>query len=209
MDRGSYISTQDALGQWSLLALDLGQVEWDDRSNEELVSRVFAAAPLWLRIANFYQRSISVLKLLPPGQLVSWKLEHWGAQTPFERIPRSPNVQLPRYVEELSALGHTVRPYTFTARNRELLLNDIPALQDFSMDVVPIAQRPSGGGNTRATVRKELGLGRSDTLLGAGGLLHPAKGIDEIAEWFLRNVEDTAVQLICRVITDRDNDTEE
>lgn len=182
--------------------LELDDVEWNGRDVDELVHAVRATSPMWLRIANFHGRSIALLRRLPPGQLVVWKLEHWGAETPFERVPRSPGVDPVSYVDELLALGHRVVPYTFSDYNRHLLRFDVPSLPD--PHVVPVALQEAVPSGARTPVRAQLGIGTDENLLGAGGLLHPAKGLDEIAVSFLRGRLGTDRHLLMTVIPDDD-----
>ncbi|MGH3623997.1 MAG: hypothetical protein ACRDQ5_19775 [Sciscionella sp.] len=163
--------------------------------------------PLWLRIANFQQRSLSLLRLLPRGQMVLWKLEHWGTETRFERIPASPGINLTAYADLLLGMGHRVFPYTFTERNRDLLHREVPSLRRTKMAILPIAQKTPAAEATGDTVRSCLGLSDEDTLLDAGGLLHPAKGIDELVDWFARTNRDPRMHLLCSLIPD-DGQTE-
>lgn len=46
-------------------------------------------------------------------------------------------------------------------------------------------------------------------MLGAGGLLHPAKGIEEIVESFLRSSRDPRTHLMCSVVPDDTGETTE
>ncbi|GHF54350.1 hypothetical protein FHX82_006854 [Amycolatopsis bartoniae] len=194
--------------QWQLLALEFDQIR-DLRTDEEIAESLAQENPLWLRISNFFQRHLSVLRHLPPGQLVLWKLEHWGNSTTYDRVPTSPGTQPMSYTKELLDLGHRIHPYTFTERNRLLLHEDIPLLCDLDVGLVPIAQKTPAEDASGATLRARLNLGPSDTLLGAGGMLHPAKGIDEIAVWFLRTVRDPGTHLFCCVIPSEPGLTED
>ncbi|GAA4525553.1 glycosyltransferase [Amycolatopsis samaneae] len=194
--------------QWQLLALEFDQCVRDARSDEEIAAGIAQESPLWLRISNFFQRHLSVLRHLPPGQLILWKLEHWGNSTPFDRVPASPDAIPANYTKELLDLGHHIHPYTFTERNVELLHGDVPPLGELDFGIVPIAQKVPAENASRAMIRDSLNLGPADTLLGVGGMLHPAKGIDEIAEWFLRTVPDPGVHLLCCVIP-TEGETEE
>lgn len=72
-----------------VLVRELDHIEWEERTDSEVAAELLRDRPLWIRISNFYWRNISLLRLLPPGQLILWKLEHWGADTPFERVPAS------------------------------------------------------------------------------------------------------------------------
>jgi len=195
--------------KWELLALEFDQVGGDNRRDEEIAESIVAESPLWLRISNCFQRHLPILRNLPPGQLILWKLEHWGNSTPFDRVPVSPNVHPHTYAEELLSLGHRIYPYTFTERNIDLLRNDIPPVRDLDFGIVPIAQKAPVDGASRDTLRTRLNLEQEDTLLGAGGMLHPAKGIEEVAVWFLRHVQDSRTHLVCTVIPIEENQTEE
>lgn len=197
------------MGNWNILALEFDQLGRDPRPDEEIAEGIAKESPLWLRISNLFQRHLSVLRHLPPGQLILWKLEHWGDSTPFDRIPMSPDAHPASYTKELLNLGHLVHPYTFTQRNRKLLHQDIPLLRELDFGIVPIAQKVPVEGASHESLRASLNLDAGDTLLGAGGMLHPAKGIDEIAVWFLRNIQDPKTHLLCCVIPDEPGVTEE
>ncbi|ATL69934.1 glycosyltransferase family protein [Nocardia terpenica] len=195
--------------QWQLLALEFDQFGWDVRTDEEIAKSIVEESPLWLRISNCFERHLSLLRHLPPGQLILWKLEHWGNSTTFDRVPVSPDTNPQSYTKELLSLGHRIYPYTFTERNRDLLHHDIPQLCDLDFGIVPLAQKAPVEGVSRTTLRNRLNLDSADTLLGAGGMLHPTKGIDEIAVWFLRNVQDPRTHLLCCVIPFEDGVTED
>ncbi|MFF9003577.1 hypothetical protein ACF1GW_38340 [Streptomyces achromogenes] len=195
--------------QWEILALEFDQCVQDSRSDEEIAAGIVRESPLWLRISNFFQRHLSVLRHLPPGQLILWKIEHWGNSTTFDRVPASPDAIPGAYTKELLDLGHRIHPYTFTERNVSLLHEDIPLLGELDFGIVPVAQKVPVEGVSRATIRDRLNLDAADTLLGVGGMLHPAKGIDEIAVWFLRNVPDPRTHLLCCVIPFEGDETEE
>lgn len=183
-----------------LLAMDFDHVEWDERSDRQILDSIHQVGPVWLRMANFFERSLRILKALPPGQLVLWKLEHWGATTPFDRVPASSGVNAHSYATELFDLSHRVVPYTFTSEAREMLVRDVPALLSEEIAVIPVAQKKPVAGETRNEVRMRLGVRADDLLLGCGGLLHPAKGLDELAVNFLRSCGDRKIHLLCSAI---------
>lgn len=184
-------------------------MEWDSRTEAEILEDLQADPPMWLRIANFFDRNLTLLRLAPPGQLVLWKLEHWGASTTFDRVPASPGLNMQAHVAEMLELGHHLFPYTFTEGNRSLLVGDIPQLSRAVIDVVPIAQKPVAAHGQRDSSRSRYRLGVDDVVLGVGGLLHPAKGLDEIASWFLRSCPDPRFHLLCSVILDDEDLTVE
>ncbi len=49
-------------------------------------------------------------------------------------------------------------------------------------------------------MRRRLGIPVGDTVFGAGGLLHPSKGIEEIVAGFLRSGSDVRTHLLCSAI---------
>lgn len=196
-------------GDWKVLAEGYDHVEWENQETlEAIASHVRQDRPLWLRVANFYEGNLAFLRLLPPNQLVLWKIEHWGSDTTHDRIPASPSMDFPAYIKRIQSLGHSIHPYTFTERNRELLYGDVPELRDMGLDILPVAQKePIEQLGARQQIRDRLGIGPSDTLIGAGGLLHPTKGIDEIVTWFLNTVTLPNIHLFCSVV-DEDEQSE-
>jgi hypothetical protein len=179
--------------------MEAEDLEWDPRTDDEILGEIGQRDPVCLRIANFGRRGLRVLKDLPAGPLLVWKLEHWGAATPFERLPASPGLDANSHTEELLSLGHTVVAYTFNEANRELLYDDVPCLRRSGIAILPVAQKRAPGG-PRVDVRSGLGLTGAEFLFGCGGLLHPAKGIEEVAVGFLRTCRDPSVHLACSVI---------
>jgi glycosyltransferase involved in cell wall biosynthesis len=177
----------------------LDHIEWDTRDLDE-VARMSEAA-LWLRCANFFDRSLDLLRTLEAPRLVLWRLEFWGTDTPFDQFPTSAGVDPARYAEEMLGLGHRVVPYTYTEWNRRHLVDRIPALANLQIHVLPIAKKPPAPVKP-GTVRRQFGIPPADTVFGTGGLLHPAKGIDEIVGGFLRSRGDTRTHLLCSVIPD-------
>lgn len=166
-------------------------------------------APLWLRVANFFDRPLQVLRLLEPPQLVVWKLEFWGTQTPFDRVPASAGIDPARYAEELLSLGHYVVPYTFNTWNRQRLLEMVAPLRQRAPALLPIAQKPAVPSPGRTATRRSFGVGPGETLVGVGGLLHPAKGIEEVVEGFLATYPDPGARLLCSlVVEDGDQDAQ-
>lgn len=173
-------------------------MEWDPRATEAIAEETCGLRPLWLRIANFFGRTLDVLRRLPPGQLVVWRIEHWGLDTPFDRVPASVGLDPATYVDDLLNLGHTVMPYTYTAPAREALKDDVPSLPD--LDVVPVALKPPVLGAGRHATRAKFGISPAAIVLGGGGLLHPAKGLNEIATSFLRAGLGPDVHLLMSVV---------
>lgn len=189
-----------------VLVRALDHVEWDPRSLEEIEG--FARRPLWVRIANFFTRSLELLRVLEPPRLVVWKLEFWGTDTPYDRFPASPGVDPAAYARELLDLGHHVVPYTYTEWNRRHLLAEVQALAQNHVHVLPVAQKPPVAVAPGAA-RRRFGIAGVDVVLGAGGLLHPAKGIEEIVDTFLCSSRDPRTHLLCSVVPDDTGETTE
>lgn len=194
------------MADFSVLIRDFDDIEWRPRSDEMLRADLSDHRPLWNRLANFYERNLSFLDLLPPGRLVLWKLEHWGGSTPYDRVPMSPGVLPNEYAERMLASGHRIVPYTFTERNVRLLKFDLPALAGVEIPVIPIAQKKRAFDPVVLELRSRFGIARSDRLLGVGGQLDPTKGkgLDELVCWFLQGNMDAHTHLLCTVIPSRD-----
>jgi hypothetical protein len=74
------------------LMIGLDHVEWDPCAVDDIAERIRGMRPCWLRVANFFDRTLKVLRLLDRPQQVMWKLEFWGTDTPYDRVPASPGV---------------------------------------------------------------------------------------------------------------------
>lgn len=207
MTRRGETARSGAAGAACPLLAGLDHVEWDAREVAEIAAAIRRERPLWLRAANFFSRTLELLRLLDRPRLVLWKLEFWGMDTPFDKVPASPGVDPAGYAEELLSLGHHVVPYAFNTWNRERLVAMVPALERRSPALLPVAQKPAVASQSRGAVRRRLGLGREDVLVGAGGLWHPAKGIEEIVRAFLRTWPDPRAHLLCSLVVEDEEDT--
>ncbi|WP_433655061.1 hypothetical protein ACQPW1_29565 [Nocardia sp. CA-128927] len=184
---------------WERLASSYDDLEWNRRTDQEIYLEIQRQRPMWLRIGNFYRRNLSLLRMLPPGQLVLWKLEHFGDDAANAvRMLISSGLQPESFVAELFASGHTIVPYTFTTTGRDNLVRDVPLLRTMDIQILPLAHNMLIRRAGRTELRASLGLGEDDILVGAGGRLFPEKGIDEIATWFLRQRIDA--HLLCSAI---------
>lgn len=123
------------------LILGLDQVQWDPRTLDSIVAEIERERPLWLRVANFFDRTLELLRNVRTPQLVLWKLEFWGTDTSYDKVPASPGVDPARFTEEMLALGHRVVPYTFVEWNRPHLIDLAPALGHVGVHVLPLAQK--------------------------------------------------------------------
>jgi hypothetical protein len=186
----------------------LDHVEWDTRPVNEIVDEIRETRPLWLRTANFFDRTLDVLKGLDRPQLVAWKLEFWGTDTPYDQVPASAGVDPAAYAEALFALGHHVVPYTFNGWGRERLSALVPALKHRPVALLPIAQKAPVACESRESLRRRLGVAPDALLVGCGGLLHPAKGIEEIVGCFLCGFPEPTAHLLCSVVIEDEEDTE-
>ncbi len=186
----------------SPLLHELDVVAWDPRGTAAVIDELRTTPPVWVRIGNFFRSSLEVLRALPPGRLVVWKLEHWGEDT-AHRLMASTDVDPENYVRELMGLGHRVVAYTFSEVNRRLLRADVPELPE--LHVVPVALKEPVSGDGRAAVRAALGVGGRELLLGAGGLLTRGKGLDELAVGFLRGELGDDVHLLMSIVLDTDH----
>ncbi|MBI1759291.1 MAG: hypothetical protein HYR62_08715 [Actinobacteria bacterium] len=175
----------------------------------DIAMAVRTGHPVWLRVANFFDRTLELLRELEPPQLVLWKLEFWGTDTPFDKVPASAGVDPAAHAEELRSLGHHVVPYTFSDWSRDRLSAFVPPLKGWPVAVLPIANKRPVAGQSREIVRARFGVGHDDVLVGAGGLLHPAKGVEEVVEGFLRTWPDPGAHMLCSLVPDGKEDTED
>lgn len=180
----------------------LDHLEWDTVPIVDVVADIDRARPVWLRIANFMSRSLELLRVLDKPRLVMWKLECWGTDTPFDRVPASPGVDPTAYARELLSMGHRVVPYTFNPWNRVRLRDLVPELRRRDVMLLPIALKPAVAAPGGTAVRRRFGIPEGSLLAGAGGLLHPAKGIDEVVEGFVRTFPDRDAHLLCGLVVE-------
>jgi len=164
---------------------------------------IAAADPYSLRVANFFTENLELLKALDSPRTVLWKMEFWGTETGGEQLPRSDGVDANAYVREMMATGHDIVPYTFTAWGRERLVSVAPTLGDHVVELLPVAQRPPTPHGQRFTLPGAADPG-SVPLVGCGGLLHPAKGIEEVVAGFLDAYPDERAHLVCALVVEDD-----
>ncbi len=184
----------------SRLILELDHIEWDQRSTSEILAEITATRPLWLRVANFYQRTLEILDRLPPSQLVLWRVEYWGRDKRFPQVPSSDGVDLISYANQLMDLGHRIVPYTYLAWNRQYLIDLVPPLAGRPFHLLPVAQKPTAPVPDRAAVRDALELPRDAFVYGVGGLNHPAKRIEEVIAAFVRSCPEQERWLLVSLI---------
>lgn len=189
------------------LLMRLDHVEWDPRPVGDIIGEVRERQPLWLRAANFFDRTVEVLRNLDRPQLVMWKLEFWGTDTPYDQVPASADVDPAAYAEELFALGHHVVPYTFNAWGRDRLASLVPAVGCRLGVLLPVAQKTAIASESRDSLRQRLGVPPGATLFGCGGLLHPAKGLAEIVGSFLLGPPEPGAHLLCALVIEDEEDT--
>jgi hypothetical protein len=189
------------------LVMGLDHVEWDPRTVGEIADGIRRVRPLWLRAANFFDRTLEVLRRLERPQLVAWKLEFWGSDTMYEQVPASAGVDPAAYAEDLLGLGHHVMPYTFNSWGRDRLSSLAPVLKRRSVALLPIAQKRPVVGESRESLRQRLDVGPDELLVGCGGLFHPAKGIEEIVEGFLRGFAGPDAHLLCGLVVEDEDET--
>jgi glycosyltransferase involved in cell wall biosynthesis len=184
------------------LLLELDHVGYGERPLDEIVALVSRQQPLWIRVANFFTPTFELLQALPRPTLVYWKLEFWG--TDLDQFPRSDGVDPARFAEAVLRLGHHVVPYTFNEWNRAHIVSRIPVLAAHGLRVQPIAQKPLVPETAaRDALRARFGATPDDTVFGVGGLLHPAKRIEEVVAAFLRAPDDDRKRLLVQVIADQ------
>src|SRR5690606_37257837 len=58
------------------------------------------------------------------------------------------------------------------------------------------------------SLRRQLGVAPEALLVGCGGLLHPAKGIEELVERFVRGLPEPTAHLLCALVIEDEEDTE-
>jgi hypothetical protein len=195
-------------GQPLIMALD--QVEWDERPVGQIADSVRQTQPYCILVANFFPKTIEVLRELGSDpQVVLWKMEFWGRDTPYKQIPGPDGTDPDLYVKRIAATGHRVVPYTYNEWGRDRLLALAPALAEHTVEVIPIAQKVPVSGVGAEAVRRTFGVGPGQALVGCGGLLHPAKGIEEIARSFLSDFPDQDAHLLCSVVIEEDAVTAE
>lgn len=135
-------------------------------------------------------------------------LEPFAVRGPSDLEPASPRVDPVAFADELFALGHHVVPYTFNEWGRERLSTLIPALRRRPVALLPIAQKTPVASESRKSLRGRLGVTPDVLLVGCGGLMHPAKGIEEIVERFLRGFPNPTAHLSCALVVEDEEDTE-
>ncbi|MEU7040750.1 hypothetical protein AB0A77_06790 [Streptomyces varsoviensis] len=183
------------------LILPLDHAQWDRRSVADIVADAVAADPVWLRIANFHRRPLELLKRLPPGARVLWKLEFSGYAEGCPVVPASRRIDPREYAEEVLSLPHHIVPYTFLEWNRAELLRLYPALRQRPLHVIPIAQKTPLGRTGRQAIRDMYGIPAGDFVYGAGGNeLHPGKRVGEVVEAFLETCTDPSTHLLCTLV---------
>lgn len=164
---------------------------------------VAAADPYSLRVANFFTEDLDLLRALDRPRTVLWKMEFWGTETGGEQLPRSDGVDADAHVREMMSTGHDVIPYTFTAWGRDRLVSVAPTLGDHVVELLPIAQRPPAVPGQPFTLPGAADPGNVP-LVGCGGLLHPAKGIEEVVAAFLDAYPDERAHLVCALVVEDD-----
>ncbi|MGH3168760.1 MAG: hypothetical protein ACRDN0_23125 [Trebonia sp.] len=140
-------------------------------------------------------------------QVVLWKMEFWGTDTPYEQLPRSAGIDPDLYVKQIFATVHRIIPYTFNPWGRDRLRAAAPALREHNVELLPVAQKNPVDGRGDAGVRHSIGLNETQALVGCGGLLHPAKGIEEIVQSFLADFPDPDAHLLCSLVIEEDEET--
>ncbi|MEV0264699.1 hypothetical protein AB0I49_25620 [Streptomyces sp. NPDC050617] len=183
------------------LILPLDHAQWDRRSVAEIAADAGEADPVWIRIANFHRRPLEVLKHLPAGARVLWKLEFSGYAADCPLVPASRGIDPHEYIEEVLSLPHHVVPYTFLDWNRDELLRLYPALRKRPLHVIPIAQKRPVARIGRQAIRAMYGIPAGGFVYGAGGNeLHPGKRVGEVVEGFLETCTDPNAHLLCTLV---------
>ncbi len=183
------------------LILPLDHAQWDRRPVAEIAADAVDADPVWMRIANFHRRPLEVLKQLPAGARILWKLEFSGYAADCPVVPASRSIDPAEYIEEVLSLPHHVVPYTFLDWNRAELLRLYPALRKRPLHVVPIAQKTPIGQIDGQAIRDLYGIPAGDLVYGAGGNeLHPGKRVGEVVEAFLATCTDPRAHLLCTLV---------
>ncbi|MGH3280526.1 MAG: hypothetical protein ACRDNW_15495 [Trebonia sp.] len=192
------------------LMMALDQVEWDERPVGQIADSVRRTQPYCILVANFFPKTIEVLRELGSDpQVVLWKMEFWGRDTPCKQIPGPDGTDPDLYVKRIATTGHRVVPYTYNEWGRDRLLALAPALAEHPVEVIPIAQKVPVSGVGAEAVRRIFGVEPGQALVGCGGLLHPAKGIEEIVGSFLSDFPDQDAHLLCSVVIEEDAVTSE
>ncbi|EDN71331.1 hypothetical protein BGP_0800 [Beggiatoa sp. PS] len=144
--------------------------------------------PQWLLVGNFTGQIFDVLAGIPPSIHLYWKLEYLGNEyQPFLFDPSTCFLP-PEFTEKMLRLEHHLALYTFNNWNRKNILVCFPHLSRLDFHLQPVAQKPIimvDKNNDAHNLRHKLNIGHSDVLFGVAGLLHEAKGIDEIIQGFI------------------------
>lgn len=177
----------------------------DGPATADLVAEIMLAQPMWLRVTDFFQRTLDVLERLPNTTHVLWRIGHRGAAPGVVPLAGSPGVDPARYAETLLGSGHQVVPYTFIAGNISPLIRLAPALHDVGLRLLPLAQQEPAIGAGREAARRTIGIVNSATLYGVAGTLDPAKGVAEVVEAFARTCHDDNSWLLVSVVVDDDS----
>lgn len=199
------MSTEDYKRRQTIYGID--HIEWNPEPIAEVAREIEAADPYCIRAANFFTRTLDLLGALSEPRVVLWKMEFWGTDTPYEKVPRSENIDPDTYVKEIMASGHHVIPYTFNTWGRDRLYSVAPSLRDHTVELLPIAQKPPGARDHTIDLRSGIGIDRDCQLVGCGGLLHPAKGIEGVVESFLASYPDPHAHLMCALVIEEDEET--
>lgn len=184
-------------------------MEWSPEPTAKLARSIESADPYCIRVANFFTRTLDLLTALAEPRIVLWKMEFWGAETPYEKVPRSENVDPDTYVKKIMATGHCVIPYTFNVWGRDHLYSIMPSLRAYTVELLPIAQKAPDTRSPSRSLRSDIDVDNDCQLVGCGGLLHPAKGIEAVVGSFLANYPDPDAHLLCALVIDEGGETAE
>jgi glycosyltransferase involved in cell wall biosynthesis len=193
----------DGLDDPDNLAHDGGRARAD--SVADAVAEVMRTQPMWLRVTDFFQRTLDVLEGLPTATHVLWRISHRGLADGVVPLTGSPGVNPARYAESMLGSVHHVVPYTFVDGNIRPLLSLAPALHDAGLRLLPIAQKEPVPGAGRDWVRRTIGVASSATLYGVAGRLDPTKGVEDVVEGFVRTCHDHNSWLLASVVIDDDD----
>ena len=170
----------------------------------DMVSEILQVEPIWLRVTDFFPRTLDLLARIPPATHVLWRISYRGTAATVAPLAGAPDVNPARYAETLLGAGHHVVPYTFIDGNIRPLVKLAPALHQAGLRLLPIAQKAPVAGAGRDWVRRTVGIGNSATLYGVAGRLDPAKGVAEVVEAFARTCRDHDSWLLASVVVDDD-----